>query len=126
MKSIYIAVAVSLVLIAGSIASSVYVKNAADKLEMRTEIIERRIEKEDFASALIAVDELDRQIEKSKTLLCAVVDHKDIYEIKRSLFELRCYLDAEEEADALAHCRAIVAITEKISDNALPYVYNIL
>ncbi|MBS7299096.1 MAG: DUF4363 family protein [Eubacteriales bacterium] len=126
MKSIYIAVAVSLVLIAGSIASSVYVKNAADKLEMRAEIIERRIEKEDFASALIAADELDRQIEKSKTLLCAVVDHKDIYEIKRSLFELRCYLDAEEEADALAHCRAIVAITEKISDNALPYVYNIL
>ena len=126
MKSIYIAVAVSLVLIAGSIASSVYVKNAADKLEMRTEIIERRIEKEDFASALIAVDELDRQIEKTKTLLCAVVDHKDIYEIKRSLFELRCYLDAKEEADALAHRRAIVAITEKISDNALPYVYNIL
>ena len=126
MKSLYIAIAVSFLLVAGSIASSIYVKTATDKLGMRTEIIERRIEKKEYESALVAADELDRQIEKSKTLLCAVVDHKDIYEIKRSLYELRCYLYAEEEADALAHCRAIVAVTEKISDNALPYVYNIL
>lgn len=126
MKSIYIAVAVFFVLTAGSIASSIYVKNVAEKLETRTELVFKEIEQDNYVGALEATEELDRQIERSKTLLCAVVDHKDIYEIKRSLEELRCFLNEEEKADSLAHCAAIVAITEKIEDNALPYIFNIL
>ncbi|MEE0944613.1 MAG: DUF4363 family protein [Clostridia bacterium] len=126
MKSIYIAVAVAIVLVTGSVASSIYVKNVAQKLEKRTEAVFEEIQKDNYAGAIDAAQRLDRQIEKSKTLLCAVVDHKDIYEIKRSLGELFCYLDKEEKPDSLAHCAAIAAVTEKISDNALPYIFNIL
>lgn len=126
MKSIYIAAAVAIVLVAGSVASSIYVKNVAEKLEKRTEAVLEEIKQDNYAGAIEAANQLDRQIERSKTLLCAVVDHKDIYEIKRSLGELLCYLDKEEKPDSLAHCAAIVAVTEKISDNALPYIFNIL
>ena len=126
MKSIYIAVAVAVVLVTGSVVSSIYVKNVAEKLETRAELVFKKIEQDNYAAAIEETEELDRQIERSKTLLCAVVDHKDIYEIKRSLGELLCYLDKEEKPDSLAHCAAIVAAAEKIYDNALPYVYNIL
>lgn len=126
MKSIYIAVAVAVVLIAGAIGYSAYVSNIADTLKTHTVHISDEIEAENFEAAMNAAEELDRELESKKTLLCAVVDHKDIYEITRSLDELKCYLGAEEESDSLAYCAAIVAVTEKISDNALPYIFNIL
>lgn len=126
MKSIYLASAVLIVLAAGAVGCSFYVNDIATELGEYASAIEEEIKAEDYEAARDTANELDDRIEKNKTLLCAVVDHKDIYEIKTDLRELEQYLENSEKSDSLASCAAIAAVTDRISDNSLPYVYNIL
>ncbi len=126
MKSMYIAVAVAVVLLGAAIGYSIYVQNIAHSLEEHTSNICDEVRAENFEAAIEAAHKLESELERKKTLLGVMVDHKDVYEIRRSLDEMFCYLENEEKNDSLAHCAAISAMTERIAENSLPYIFNIL
>lgn len=126
MKSFVAAMLAALLLIGGSVGYGMYVQKTAKQLNERTERICTAVENGDFDSAIAAAKALGAEIDSKKEILGAIVDHKEIYEIVRILDEMICYLEEEELADSRAHCAAIAAITDRISENSLPLLFNVL
>ncbi len=126
MKSFIAAGIAALFLIVGAVGYAIYVDNTADILREEISDAEKALMDKDFEGAREYIKILDETLEQRKTMLCAIVDHKEIYEIKRSIAELSAFLDDSDDAESLAHCREIAAIVNRISENTMPYIFNIL
>ncbi len=126
MKSFVAAALVAVFLIGGAIADVIFVKNTTKTLWDGVEKVEDAIEAGDFDEAKKSAKEFEDTLDGKKALLCAIVDHKEINEIKRSLAELNVFMDDFDKPECLARCGEIHAIVERISDNTMPYVSNIL
>ena len=126
MKSFIAAGIAALFLAVGAVGYAFYVDNTAKLLAGEVERVEEAVRRADFDGAIERAAMLDETIEWRKTMLCAIVDHKEIYEIKRSLGELGAFLEKNDDAESLAHCAAISSIVTRISENTMPYIFNIL
>ncbi len=126
MKSYVAAGIAALFLITGAVGYALYVSNTAEILSGEIENVEKAVQNSDFNSAKVCARSLGETIDNRKTMLCAIVDHKEIYELKRSLSELDAFLDAGDDAECLAHCGEIASIVNRISENTMPYIFNIL
>ncbi len=126
MKSFILAGITALFLVGGAIGYMFFVNNTTDILSAGIEKVETAVKNGDFDSAKRYATEFDKSLEERKTILCAIVDHKEINEIKRSLAEFDAFLDNYDGTECLAKCGEISAIVNRISDNTMPYISNVL
>ncbi len=126
MKSFIVAIFVAVLLAAGSLWHSSYVDKTTDEIIIRTEDVAEAVVAEDYQAARGLAKKLREVIAREEDVLGVICDHKDYYEIKRTIGELSAYIDEEDEGESLAHCSAIITMTERISEMSKPYISNIL
>lgn len=126
MRSFVAAGLAALILAAGAVGYGIFVKNAADDFAAGAKQIRAAVEREDFAAARECAGELSRLVDKKSSVLGAIADHGDIYDLKRELAELGAYLAEEEKTDSLASCTGVESYIERLSGNSRPSIFNIL
>ena len=126
MKSLIAAIVVALSLAAGSVWHGIYVEKTTNEIIEKTEAVASAVEAKDYKSARDCAKILREAIVREEGLLGVICDHKDYYEIKRTIGEMSAYIDEEKEAESMAHCTAIISMTERISEMSKPYISNIL
>lgn len=126
MKSLIAASVVALCLAAGSLWHSRYVDKTTDEIIAKTEDVASAVAAGDYQSAHSRAKILQDAVVREEDLLGVICDHKDYYEIKRTIGEMSAYIDKEDSAESMAHCIAIISMTERISEMSKPYISNIL
>lgn len=126
MKSFIVAIAVAVLLAAGSLWHRIYVGNTTEEIIIKTEQVASAVENKDYQAASDYTDKLEEVIVREEKMLGVICDHKDYYEIKRAIGELAAYIEKEDVGESLAHCAAIKIMTERISEISKPYISNIL
>ncbi len=125
MKSFIAAALAAFFILAGAVSYAFYVNNSSKLLSGEVKNIENAIKSSDFENAKNYANTFGEKLKKRQTMLSAIVDHKELYEIKRSLAELYAFLDDKDSAECLAHCGEISSIVNRISENTMPYISNI-
>ena len=126
MKSLIAAIVVALSLVAGSVWHGIYVGKTTKEIIEKTEDVALAVEALDYQSAQESAKILQDVVAREEDLLGVICDHKDYYEIKRTIGEMSAYIDEEDGAESMAHCIAIISMTERISEMSKPYISNIL
>lgn len=126
MKSFIVAIVVAALLAAGSVWHRIYVGDTTEEIIMNAEQVAAAMAEQDFQAARDYVDTLREKIVKEENMLGVICDHKDYYEIKRAIGELEAFVEKEDVGESLAHCAAIVIMTERINEISKPYISNIL
>ena len=126
MKSFIVAILVAVFLIGGSVGYGIYIDNVTDNIQGCMDEIESIIKSGDYREAKDKLSDFSDMLEKENTLLGSITEHKEIFEIKRNIFEIDVFLDEENREESLSRLHAIKSVSEQMSGNTKLKIRNIL
>ncbi len=126
MKSFVVAILVAVLLVGGSVGYSFFIKNTAELIEEKTVSVEKLVEIGDFEGAKGKLSEFNDTLDKKNSVIGSVIEHKEIFEIKRNMAEIEVFLDSKNKEESLSRIKSILAVLKQLSENSALGIYNIL
>ncbi len=126
MKSFVVAILVAVLLVGGSVGYSFFMKNTAELIEEKAVSVEKLVESGDFEGAKSKLSEFHDTLDEKNSVIGSVIEHKEIFEIKRNMAEIEVFLDSENKEESLSRIKSILAVLKQLSDNSALGIYNIL
>lgn len=102
MKSLIIAIIISVIIIGGAIFCSRSVENLIGGLLQINQAMMEDIKKENYESASRRIDEISKTVEDNAVILSSYLDHNEVDKIELQIAQIEAYIDEEEKAMALA------------------------
>lgn len=117
---------VAVLLIGGSVGYSVFVSDIAGDIKDSVIAISHMVDGEDYTSGEEILDSLLSYIDNKETLLGATINHNDIYNLRRSLLELRARLEEKEKSECLACLAELDVRISQLKQSSVPSLFNVL
>lgn len=126
MKSFIVAIVVAALLVGGSVGYSIYIDRVTKEINDGTKKVEDAVRADDFVRAKEELSDVEGIIEKESTLLGSIVEHKEMFEIKRNIYEIGVFLESKNKEESLSRLKAIYTVSEQLSGNTALKISNIL
>lgn len=126
MKSFVSSIILLAILIVSSIIHSYTIDKITANLISQNNAVTENIYNENYADALVYIDEFDSYINSKCTILSATLDHSILNKIDEYTSELKGYISEASKSDAIAISSALSTFIENIPKNYKLKIDNIL
>lgn len=125
MKSLVLAIIFLIIIIGGSIATTVYIHNESESLLKDLQELESQVKSENWKEARKLFSDFKDKWEKVDHRWSMLIDHTEIDYITKDLGELQAYLDTETKSDVLAKLSSLTLFVKHIPEKEYPSLKNI-
>lgn len=126
MKSLIIAVLIAIAIIFGGIYSTRKLTDLSQTLITMCEEAGEAIYNDDFKTAGYVLEEIEKRIEDNYNIFAVSIDHNEIDEIEKNIYQMQVYIDQNQKADALAFGNVLLGLFEHLPKDYRLKIENVL
>lgn len=125
MKTVWIAVILFLVVLAGSVVLFIYTTALYNQLQESLHRIHRAVEKEDWAAAHRESRQLQKIWSRTDASWTPIMDHRQVDELDQLLARVVKLIELRRKEDLLVELAAAMRAAKRIKDTEVPSIRNI-
>lgn len=126
MKPITLAIIFLITIIAGSLATTYYIRHEAEQLHVKLIELEKLIDQEKWEQSSSNYKEFKKKWHQVDHKWSMLIDHYEIDYINMDLGELEAFIKTKSKSDALAKISSLQLLIKHIPEKEYPTLKNIL
>lgn len=126
MKNLIIAIFIAVLIIFGGTYSTEKLIDLSETLINLCEKAGEAINNDDFETAEYLVEEMEKRVEDNYNVFAVSIDHNEIDEIEKNIYQMQVYVHENQKADALAYGNVLIGLFEHLPKDYKLKIENVL
>ena len=126
MKSLIIAISIATAIIFGGIYSTKKLSDLSETLITMCEEAGEAINNDDFEAAGKMLEMIEKRVEDNYNIFAVSIDHNEIDEIEKNIYQMQVYITQNQKADALAFGNVLLGLFEHLPKDYKLKIENVL